>query len=404
MSNGAQQQLSLLVLNSAQLEGDSQVQHHFGPEGGTLGASDGDSWQLRESLGAVLPGHARIALVDGHFCLHDQSGQTFINGAGSPIGGDRHVRLHEGDELTIGPFRIRVSLGPLQQPQALDELIDNRPQGGMDDWLSGPVHDAGAAHPAPVTSRHDDPLGALRQDNHSVSVLVSGMATTPAALQQTEELSSGKETMNQTFIELPGVRSTALSHDEGMIAALETVMTGLGSNLTVTDPALAAEMLSDMGRTLRALVEGLLALQAEQGALADKLLRPIEDNPLRLGMNYHDTVSLLFAEGQSPVHLSAPAAVAEILSNIRLQHAANQKATSVALQSVLQAFSPEGLLARFAHYRRSGPGENPGWEWEMYQHYFSELTSSRQQGVEKLFRQVYAQAYDRAVRDGLESL
>ncbi|EKS6643734.1 type VI secretion system-associated FHA domain protein TagH [Enterobacter hormaechei] len=402
MSNSAQQ-LSLLVLNSAQLEGDSQVQHHFGPEGGTLGASDSDDWQLRESLGAVLPGHVRIALVDGHFCLYDQCGQTFINGAGSPIGGDRHVRLSEGDELTVGPFQIRVSLGALQQAPALDELIDNRPQGVMDDWLAGPVHDTGVAPPDPAPSRHDDPLGALRQDNHSVSALVSGMATTPVALRQMEELSSGTETMNQTFIELPGVRNTGLSPDEGMIAALDTVMTGLGSNLTVTDPALAAEMLSDMGRTLRALVEGLLALQAEQGALADKLLRPIEDNPLRLGLNYHDTVSLLFAEGQSPVHLAAPAAVAEILSNIRLQHAASQKATSVALQSVLQAFSPEGLLARFAHYRRSGQGENPGWEWEMYQHYFSELTSSRQQGVEKLFRQVYAQAYDRAVRDGLGS-
>ncbi|MCU6243918.1 type VI secretion system-associated FHA domain protein TagH [Enterobacter asburiae] len=401
--NNSAQQLSLLVLNSALLEGNSQLQHQFGPEGGTLGASDRDSWQLRESLGAVLPGHARIVLVDGHFCLHDESGQTFINGAGSPVGGDRHVRLSEGDELTVGPFQIRVSLGNRQQGPALDELIDNRPQGNMDDWLSGPVHDAGVSHPVTTTPRHDDPLGALRQDNHSVSALVSGMAITPASPQQTEEISAGKETMNQTFIELPGVGRTGLTSDEGMVAALETVMAGLGSNLTVTDPVLAADMLSDLGRTLRALVEGLLALQAEQGALADKLLRPIEDNPLRLGLNYHDTVSLLFAEGQSPVHLSAPAAVAEILSNIRLQHAASQNATRVALQSVLQAFSPEGLLARFAQYRRNGQGENAGWEWEMYQHYFSELTSSRQQGVEKLFRQVYAQAYDRAVRDGLES-
>ncbi|SUJ35371.1 Uncharacterized conserved protein, contains FHA domain [Serratia marcescens] len=85
MSNSTQQ-LSLLVLNSAQLEGDSQVQHYFGPEGGTLGSSDQDDWQLRESIGSVLPGHARIEMIDGHFCLHDQSGHTFINGLGSPVG------------------------------------------------------------------------------------------------------------------------------------------------------------------------------------------------------------------------------------------------------------------------------------------------------------------------------
>lgn len=403
MSNSTQQ-LSLLVLNSAQLEGDSQVQHHFGPEGGTLGSSDQDDWQLRESIGSVLPGHARIEVIDGHFCLHDQSGHTFINGAGSPIGGDRHVRLSAGDELTVGPFQIRVSLGQRQHDPALDELMDNRPQRDMDVWLEETSHDARTTHTVTKAPRQDDPLGALQQENHSVSSRVTGNLPQPAFSEQTGEPSRGRETVNQAFIELPDVGRTGMTHDEGMVAALETVMTGLGSNLTVTDPAHAAEVLSDTGRTLRALVEGLLALQAEQGALADKLLRPIEDNPLRLGLDYHDTLSLLFAEGQSPVHLSAPAAVTELLSNIRLQHAASQKATSVALHSVLEAFSPEGLLARFAHYRRGGQGESAGWEWEMYQHYFRELTSSRQQGFEKLFRQVYAQAYDRAVREGLESL
>ncbi|STA81100.1 type VI secretion system-associated FHA domain protein TagH [Citrobacter koseri] len=402
--NNSTQQLSLLVINSAQLEGDSQVQHHFGPEGGTLGASDQDNWQLRESIGSVLPGHARIDVIDGHFCLHDQSGQTFINGSGSPVGGDRHVRLSPGDELTVGPFQIRVSLGQRHHDPALDELMDNRTQRDMDTWLEDTQHDAGTTHTVTKAPRQDDPLGALQQDSHSVSSLVTGSMPQPAFSEQTGELSGGKETVNQSFIELPGVGRTGLTHDESMVAALEIVMSGMGGNLAVTESSTAAEMLFDMGRTLRALVEGLLALQAEQGALADKLLRPIEDNPLRLGLDYHDTLSLLFAEGQSPVHLSAPAAVAELLSNIRLQHTASQKATSVALHSVLQAFSPEGLLARFAHYRRGGQGESAGWEWEMYQHYFRELTSSRQQGFEKLFRQVYAQAYDRAVREGLESL
>ncbi|MCU6243939.1 type VI secretion system-associated FHA domain protein TagH [Enterobacter asburiae] len=398
------QQLSLLVINSAQLEGDSQVQHYFGPEGGTLGSSDQDDWQLRESIGSVLPGHARIEVIDGHFCLHDQSGHTFINGSGSPVGGDRLVRLNAGDELTVGPFQIRVSLGQRLHTPALDELMDNRSQQSMDTWLEDTQYDAGMTHTVTKASREDDPLGALQQDSHSVSSLLTENMLQAASSGPAGEFSGGKETVNQAFIELPEVGRSGLTQDEGMAAALDTVLSGMGGNLAMTGSATAAEMLFDMGRTLRALVEGLLALQAEQGALADKLLRPIEDNPLRLGLDYHDTLSLLFAEGQSPVHLSAPAAVTELLSNIRLQNAASQKATSVALHSVLEAFSPEGLLARFAHYRRGGQGESAGWEWEMYQHYFRELTSSRQQGFEKLFRQVYAQAYDRAVREGLESL
>ncbi len=49
------QQLSLVVLNSEQLDGSQQVQYRFDEMGGTLGASEQDDWQLRDRLGAVMP-------------------------------------------------------------------------------------------------------------------------------------------------------------------------------------------------------------------------------------------------------------------------------------------------------------------------------------------------------------
>ena len=99
------QQLSLVVLNSEQLDGSQQVQYRFDEMGGTLGASEQDDWQLRDRLGAVMPAHARIELNDGRFCLCDLSGQTYINGATSPIGRARKVHLEQGDELVVGPFQ-----------------------------------------------------------------------------------------------------------------------------------------------------------------------------------------------------------------------------------------------------------------------------------------------------------
>lgn len=89
-----------------------------------------------------------------------------------------------------------------------------------------------------------------------------------------------------------------------------------------------------------------------------------------------------------------------MLNNVRVHQAANQQAISVVLETILQAFSPAALLDRFAHYRRSGEQDvvDDGWAWEMYQHYYRELTFVRQQGFQKLFLQVCAQAYDRAVR------
>ncbi|MGG2343646.1 type VI secretion system-associated FHA domain protein, partial [Aeromonas veronii] len=89
------------------------------------------------------------------------------------------------------------------------------------------------------------------------------------------------------------------------------------------------------------------------------------DNPLRLGLDYDETLAVLFAEQKSPVHLSAPAAVAESLHNVRIHHVANQQAIGAALDSILQAFSPQALLGRFEQYRRSGaPGTaDEGWAW-----------------------------------------
>ena len=37
--------------------------------------------------------------------------------------------------------------------------------------------------------------------------------------------------------------------------------------------------------------------------------------------------------------------------------------------------------------------------WQMYSHYYDELASDRQQGFEMLFNEVYAQVYDRVLRE-----
>lgn len=403
MSDG-KQQLSLLVLNSEQLEGNSQVQHQFGREGGSLGSADTDNWHLRERLGAVMPEHARIEWFDGRFCLCDTSGQTFINHATSPIGRGRKVAITQGDELRVGPFRIRAFTDGVQAEPQLDEILGNRRGDDMDEWFDGDMGGFSApVEDRPHQDKYSDPLWALNQERNSAAAILSGASNTDSMVPQLNAFTGMKDTMSQEFIELPDVQSYDGAFSGGV--SLSPLMHGLGQTLPTDDGLQTQEMLHEMGKTLRAMVEGLLTLQAEQAALADKLLRPIEDNPLRLGLSYDETLSLLFADGKSPVHLSAPAAVAEVLRNIRVHHIANQQAIQTALNSMLQAFSPDVLLQRFSHYRRGVEDNAPdnGWAWSMYQHYFNELTSSRQQGFHKLFQQVYAQAYDRAVRENQES-
>lgn len=148
--------------------------------------------------------------------------------------------------------------------------------------------------------------------------------------------------------------------------------------------------------------QGVLDLQQRRNSLSDKHLRPLEDNPLRLNMDYTAALDVMFAEGKSPVHLAAPAAVGESLRNVRHHEEANRAAIVESLRVLLDAFSPQSLMRRFVQYRRSHELRQPlddAGAWQMYSHYYDELASDRQQGFEMLFNEVYAQVYDRVLRE-----
>ncbi|MCM2973204.1 type VI secretion system-associated FHA domain protein TagH [Larsenimonas suaedae] len=185
----------------------------------------------------------------------------------------------------------------------------------------------------------------------------------------------------------------------------DPLLRGLGAPLSFKDTEEQQRFLHEAGATLRSLVEGMLELNASQGdgrySLRDRRLQPIEDNPLRLGQGYEQTIHTLFSAERSPVHLSAPAAVRESLDQQRRHQQAVEDAIGQALGAILDAFSPDALLKRFHAYRRSDmtPAEESAWAWDMYQHYYRELTSNRQQGFEKLFWEVFEQGYDRSVRE-----
>lgn len=183
------------------------------------------------------------------------------------------------------------------------------------------------------------------------------------------------------------------------------MLKGLGAK--AGDPNDMAEMQNlseEMGESLKAAIQGLLELHQQVSesryGLMNKNLQPIEDNPLRLGLSYDETIQTMFDSKRSIVHLSAPAAIEESLKTVKNHNEAVLAATTEALSQILRAFSPEVLLKRFHHYRRAGTvtDESDSWAWQMYQSYYRELTSNRQHGFEKLFWEIFDQSYDRELR------
>ncbi|OLQ84319.1 hypothetical protein BIY21_05385 [Vibrio ponticus] len=246
--------------------------------------------------------------------------------------------------------------------------------------------------PALTTNAHSDQkeLGDIRMDEKDLDLLE-------------QEMARGFQSSNDFHAEPEG-RSNHL--------VTGPVLDGLGVDLSDEDDMTRMHVLSqEMGESLQACVRGLLELhqQVSEGRFGtlNRNLQPIEDNPLRLGLSYDETIRTLYDADKSLVHLSAPAAITESLKTIRDHNEAMQHATSEALTQVLNAFDPETMLRRFQHYKRrydTSQTTTEGWAWHMYCNYYKELTSSRQRGFEKLFWEIFEQSYDRKLREKQKEL
>lgn len=446
--------ITLVVTNSERLEGRSTSSHVFHENGGSLGSGGGDDWLLQDHAGHIRSNHAQLLRQDGRFCLVDRSGQTFINGASLPIGRDRRVALREGDELLIGEYRLRVHLGNRQagQPgaQPLSALINEEHDaleiGGSPLKRATPKRDVDPLEALGVSSsgvRQRDPLSAFDAAESNAETVIDVLDGTWEEVDRTGgNVAYDQRDRRQAAMSMPSIqphKNLDMGHeglgmdrntqmDERLLDDLERsvgeqledrwqdsptapahvgadpLLRALGVDLRFRNSTEQQAFLEEAGRTLRAAIDGLQALHRSQDdsryPLRDRRLQPIEDNPLRLGQPYRETVETMFSASRSPVHLSAPSAVTECLAHQGQHQVAVEDAIGEALRAILAAFAPQALLKRFHAYRGAGDrvGDEGGWAWDMYRHYYQELDSGRQQGFEKLFWEVFEQAYDQSVR------
>lgn len=428
--------LKLVVSNPTQVASGLAREYVFGVRGGSIGSAGSDTWQLSSHRTGAVGGHAEVRFMDGVFCLIDRSGRTYINSGTQPVGRGRRARLKSGDTITIGRYQLKAEvLSGQRQDGALpeeteDTTLVNVGEGELMRAEERELETVGAEplhglQPAPGETFSDDPLQAWSDiHNESEPAGAAGNRDGEYLLADKPEWYASEGTVTDEYREnrdvamgLPmqqGERDR-MSETTKPARRRETndqsrqhisgapLLRGMDTDLGFADSDEMRLFLEEAGQTLKATVEGLLALHQGEDSRHQALrtrLQPIEDNPLRLGEDYNETVQTLFASQRSPVHLSAPAAVSESLQSLHHHQLATQTAIREGLDAILHAFSPEALLRRFHGYRRGlkTDEDESNWAWEMYQHYYRELSSSRQQGFERLFQEVFEQAYDQQLR------
>lgn len=489
MNAMTQASLILQVANVQLLESGLTAQSHWTPDGGNIGSESWATWRLKDAQGRVKPQHCAIVSIDGAFCVRDLCGDTYVNGSHMPLGKDQLAKLEHRDEITVGPYQLRVSFGHADEHDRNAGPLDAMFKADQVDLLADePFDDEALEDEAPLAANADpllaldalleakDDAEALLRDverlddgeqSHALvpeenlvlhelkftpqadseyemtssirlkKILGFGprkddaaqpdiapahqpqspqQTTAPSSPINTHNVSEGL-TMDEKVLDLleeevarslqPANADTATSSAGGKHLLTGPMLQGLGIDLSQdTDMERMHFLSQELGESLQACVKGLLELhqQVSDGRFGtmNRNLQPIEDNPLRLGLSYEQTIRTMYDADKSLVHLSAPAAISESLKNVRDHNEAMQHATSEALNQILNAFSPQVLLRRFHHYKRNtdtSATSDEAWAWNMYCNYYQELTSNRQRGFEKLFWEIFEQAYDKKIRE-----
>ena len=451
--------LFLNVTNPEQLTHGSSPSYSLQAQSMTIGSGTVD-WKLYDAFGSVKGQHACIQVLDGKYVMIDLCGKTYINRHADPLGRMEVVAINDGDQIRIGKYRVEVmidedgyaksigvdhirklDLGQLfTKENELDRLtrsLDYKQLGGeKNEETSNPLNDllekpkTANALSVLLKGQEDEDTIARRHpvlaDTHEVlSTSLASVADVGNSMQEAislpsyEHLRPSEKKVTQTMDIQTGAHvqqavdntidaKTSISDSEFQASHLTNAPLTAAMELASEpmEPTQAHQFSGDVGLAVKAAIEGLLALyQAEQNgpaniSLLGRSYHPIEDNPLRMGMDYGETSQRLFSTKRSAVYLSPEAAIAESMASIKNNQAAIVTAIQQGLWQVLEALSPQNLEGRFASYRKAD-GESVD-AWEMYKKYFEELMSSRQSGLEKMFWEVFEQNYDRAMRGNSE--
>lgn len=334
-----QASLTLQVMNGNELESGRAAKCLFSENGGDIGHTPECHWQVQDRAGSIAARACTVIRHDGAYCLRCLTPGLMINLA--PVSSDALIRLRQGDEIQLGALALKVFLHDgvavtYDERMATPEtIVMNR------DSLADTL----------LTTEGQPAYPGMPFQHQLAPTVAHGFSSDPLQALQTESLMVADDPI------APRVsRPVAPASDL-------TGANGINTPFMDLPPGNARHEDGD-----------------EFSAMAQ----------------YHLAVTPLLRGMECPLTLHNSQDADEFLEE------AGRAAIVEALRVMLDAFSPGNLMRRFAQYRRSHELRQKmdnAWAWQMYSNYYDELASSRQQGFEMLFNEVYAQVYDRVLRE-----
>ena len=409
--------LHLRVINDhRQLAGNDTAT--FGTDGGSIGRTADNDWVLPDPQRYVSAHHARVHCHDGQYYLEDISTNgVYVNDQHEPLAkqeSNSH-RLHEGDVLRIGEYRIQVSLEDADSADSAvmpSRILALHPVGpaqtdigavlDLDDLLAvNPVGDAFAVAqtgPQPVAPETRE-SGATKPGAASGRAAPPGATQGPASTAHPRRTEPTDHTVERRMARL--ARAAGRGGDNGAgspaDAALLAFCRGAGIKPAQV-PAQAQALLHLAGQLLRESMVGLKDVERAHGQLRAQFginVAPREPGPdPSLGRSTVEDLLLTLIRQHEEHSLDAVRWLRERHDEIKARERAVAQAVRAAFLEFVGRLDPAELEARFA---RSAGGKAGTGQWEQFTSFYRNLRGPADQ-LPHGFLESFAEAYRDALR------
>jgi predicted component of type VI protein secretion system len=334
----------------------------FGPDGGTLGRSADNTWQLPDPKRLVSASHASIrATGDSYFLTDNSTNGVYVNEGKRPLGAGNQVRLSQGDHIYMGDYELVVEFVPGPPPAA-------SPRGS-------------GVHALPVQAVPARPVATRAPLPPAPAYVRTG--ADPVAEPYAERYVAPAEpspTFNDELMQLLGIDPTTVPAD------------------------VRARFAPLVAEWIREATQGLLKALGSRNAIKNEFrinltsIQAMDNNPLKFSPNLEEALRNMFAV-RSNAYMPGPLAIRKSFQDIAMHELAMITGMHAAFEHMMSRFSPATLQDRFDKIGgKSGLLQSrKAHYWESYEQLYQEMTGNMDEAFHDLFGEEFAEVYEQYI-------
>ena len=385
--------LKLTLIDADNPAGSAPAQLTLDKRKIVLGRSPNDRWDLPDPDNKISYAHCQIDYVDGAYVFVDHSTNgTYLNGARDRMEAPRTIA--EGDEFSIGRFRLRAEFAKEDVPAAAASGANGLAGG----WTAGL-----GASPAAESQEQDSRLKRYVEANRIDWVTGMSAIDPSPQLQLREDPASS---IAAAFGAVTGGRPAT----PGTAASSDSIWTSLlsGAGLSSADVRVPAQdAAAKIGNLLRRLTAGLMLLLAARARAKDELgaagtivsLR--DNNPLKF-LSSADTALACLVNPPAQGNLDGEQAIENAFKDLQAHQMAILIAIQHALRATLSQFSPDAIASRAnvsGLLASISPSMREAACWRVYQKEFEGIATGSDDAFMESFADTFRNAYQKVTSD-----